>query len=267
MGLIAPDFDNLLSLLGKNDFSLQSVPNEHYSIFLLPGEHVALNLIPLQNNFTPESLLAIQESYKQQHILLIHLWADVWLTKREQVLDRLKSLSGLNEKTHGRKTEVVRIHKAEADNFMERNHIQGAAKARHKYGLHYDGELVAVATLSSSRLMKKLGSEYRSTELIRFASKGGLTIVGGLTKLLKHYAASHRVQDIMTYADRDWSDGRGYLSAGFIQTEIVEPLELLIDTSSMQRYSALKLGKDKMERTSTYTRAFNTGSLKFLLYL
>lgn len=266
MGLIAPDFDNLLPLLNKNDIIPQSVPNEHYSIFILPGERVALNLIPLQNDFTPESLLAVQESYKQQDILLIHLWADVWLTKTEQVLDRLKSLSGLNQRIHGRKTEVITIHKAEADNFMDRNHIQGAAKARHKYGLHYSGELVAVATLSSSRLMKKLGSEYRSTELIRFASKGGITIVGGLTKLLKHYASKYQVHDIITYADRDWSDGRGYLSAGFIQTQIVSPLELFIDTSSMQRYNAVKLGEDNTEPTSAI-RAFNTGSLKFLLYL
>ena len=267
MGLIAPDFDYLISLLVKNNITLQPVPNEHYSIFLLPGERVALNLIPLQNDFTPESLMAIQESYKQHQVLLIHLWADVWLTKTEQVLDRIKSIAGLNSRIHGRKTTVVTIHQKEADKFMERNHINGAAKARHKYGLLYNGELVAVATFSSSRLMKHQAIGYRSTELIRFASKGGVTIVGGLTKLLKYYATKHQVQDIMTYADRDWSDGRGYLSAGFKQTQIISPLGIWIDASSMQRYNAVKLGEDTMERSTTYIRAFNTGSLKFLLYL
>ena len=72
-----------------------------------------------------------------------------------------------------------------------------------------------MATFSNKRKMSRQGPDYTSAELIRFATKDGFTVTGGLSKLIKHYMKMLAPNDLMSYADRDWSLGKGYLAAGF----------------------------------------------------
>ena len=267
MGLTAIDFSDLYNLLSHHQISITPYTDQHFSIIILNDSGLALNLIPLKNDFTPESLLALQQSYQTQGMLLVHLWADVWVSRSQQVLDRILSLLGLNKRIHGRKTEAVVVHQTEADDFMDKYHIQGAVKSRHKYALKYQGEFVAMATFSSTRLMTQYQIEHRSVELIRFATKSGFTIVGGLTKLIAYYRSRHTVHDIMSYADRDWSDGKGYTVAGFSLKEIIAPTELWIDRVSMKRYFSHRLPVQSLGQSDNFIKAFNTGNLKFVLYL
>ncbi|WP_133551677.1 hypothetical protein [Pedobacter duraquae] len=255
-------------MLSQHNISATFCDDQHFSIILLNDSRLAINLIPLINDFAPGALLAIQEEYQTRGILLAHLWADVWISRTQQVLDRIFSLLGLNKRIHGRKTEAVAVHQAEADEFMDKYHIQGAVKSRYKYALKCHGEIVAMATFSSARTMTQYQHEHRSVELIRFAAKSGVTVVGGLTKLITYYRSRHTVHDIMSYADRDWSAGKGYLVAGFLLKEIIDPTELWIDSTNMKRYFNHRLpAHGAAGQPNNFTRAFNTGNLKFVLYL
>lgn len=51
-------------------------------------------------------------------------------------------------------------------------------------------------------------------ELIRFASKLGVQVIGGASRLLKHFRNGHD-GSIVSYADRRYSNGRLYESIGF----------------------------------------------------
>jgi hypothetical protein len=51
---------------------------------------------------------------------------------------------------------------------------------------------------------------------LRFACKGGITIVGGASKLLKYFEQKWLPKYIITYADRCWSTGNFYKRIGFI---------------------------------------------------
>jgi hypothetical protein len=173
------------------------------------------------------------------------------------VIARIQSLLGVNKRIHGRKTVVKRISKPIADLFLNNNHLQGAVSARYKYGLILEEELVAVATFSAARKMN-FSENYKSVELIRFAVKAGYSVTGGLSKLIAGFAADLEPQDIMTYADRDWSTGDAYHRLGFQQTGILEPQYFAL-TENLQRY----LIKDSLDTYSE--KVFNTGSLKFVL--
>ena len=51
-------------------------------------------------------------------------------------------------------------------------------------------------------------------ELIRMASKLGVTVVGGMSKILAHFK-DYNAKTLMSYVDRDISNGKAYLACGF----------------------------------------------------
>ena len=226
-------------------------------------ERLVLNLIPIPNTFNPQELVALQERYQSRGLLLVQLWADIWLNKTEQVLSRIHSLLGKNKRVHGRKTMITTLDQATADTFLASYHVQGSVKARYKFGLLHAGDLVAVATFSGTRQMPLRGPEHRSAELVRFACIAGVTVIGGLSKLLQHYVSLVKPDDVMSYADRDWSDGRGYTSCGFVLEEVQEPSYLFLEPNTLKRYFAHR----RPEETTGLVEIFNTGNLKYILYL
>ena len=79
-----------------------------------------------------------------------------------------------------------------------------------KLGLFYENELVAVMTFGKPRFNKNY--EY---ELIRYATKSGYQVLGGAGKLLKYFERNYNPKNIITYADRSYSQGNMYKQIGF----------------------------------------------------
>jgi hypothetical protein len=219
-------------------------------------DQLIVHLVSLNHPFSPQNFIQLQEKYAIANIKLIHLWEDIWRSKPAQVLARLSSLLGQNKRIHGRKTKIHKIAKPVADTFLNDNHLQGAVSSRYKIGLFEKDELVAVATFSALRKMNHT-ENYKSAELIRFAVKAGYSITGGLSKLISYFAHLHQPNDVMTYADRDWSAGEAYLRLGFLQTTAIAPKYYHLN-EQLQR----QLIKDAQ---TVDAQIFNTGSLKFIL--
>ncbi len=240
-----------------------------------------INLVSLNNLHLPKDLVKLQTDSNKQGFTLIHLWQDVWETKQTQVLSRIHSFLGLNERIHARKTKVVPVDQQKSIHFLSTYHLQGYVKSKYNFGLIYNEELVALASFSEPRPMKSRGDNYQSAELVRFASKNGLTIVGGLSKLINFFIKQITFDDVMTYADRDWSLGKGYQQLDFTFTAETPPAYLYLDTQSLIRYFPHRLPKpilSAFESQNTlnleafllqnhYVKVFNTGNLKYHLYL
>ena len=224
-----------------------------------------IHLVPLNTEFKPTDFIALQTDYQNKSFQLVHLWEDVWHTKRTQVLSRIHSFLGLNKSFHGRKAKVVLLNQKETADFLTAYHLQGYVKAKYNFGLMAEDQLIAAASFSEARPMKSKGVDYQSAELVRFASKDRLTVVGGLSKLIKHFTKQVQLNDLMTYADRDWSLGKGYDKLGFTHSETTEPSFLCVDPTTMMRYFPHRLPATADE--SKYLKAFNTGNLKYHLYL
>jgi hypothetical protein len=210
----------------------------------------------------------ISSEYIHKNIKVIHLWEDVYRQKPLVVQSRLKALLGISERIHGRLCEVRRIDKTTANVFLQENHLQGFTNAKFKYGLFLKPvyanryvsvvtePLVAVATFAGMRTMR---DGRRSGELIRFASVKGTTVIGGLDKILKAFIREHQPNDIMTYADRDWSDGHSYETIGFKRIEDTVPQLFYLDTNTNQRYYPSQISGDD----STFLKIYNAGNIKY----
>ncbi|UKT65308.1 hypothetical protein [Pedobacter mucosus] len=228
--------------------------SENFDLLSIKNKAIIIHLVSINNNFMASDLMELQTRYQAKNIKLIHLWEDVWQSKPTQVLARIKSLMGLNIRIHGRKTIVKKLDKQIADSFLSENHIQGAVNSRHKFGLYLNEKLMAVATFSALRKMRH-SDNYKSAELIRFAVKAGYSINGGLSKLISSFQKTYQPNDLMTYADRDWSAGEAYLKLGFENTDVLEPKFFDID----EDYNR------KLSDSNSEKNVFNTGSLKYIL--
>ena len=212
---------------------------------------------------------------------MVHLWEDVLFLSQACILSRVKSFLGLNQTLHARKAKLIEVESAQAIQFFNTHHLQGFVKAKYYYGLVIDHELIAMASFSDLRPMKFKGSHYTSAELIRFASKEGYTVTGGLSKMIKHFMNLKKPNDLMSYADRDWSLGKGYDKLGFELTTTTEPANLFVDEKTSIRYFPHRLPKnilsafaeqkelnlDEYLAKNGFVKVFNTGNLKYHLYV
>lgn len=244
------------------------------------GEKLIIHLISLNSQCDPGLSLQLQQEFADGGKMMVQLWEDVWLWKQGQVLSRIKSFLGVNKSLHGRKAQIQLLSSKQAQDFFTDHHLQGAVGAMSTFGLIYQDQIVAAASFSNLRKMVKKGDDYRSAELIRFASKNGLTVVGGLSKLIKHFFKQHEFNDLMTYADRDWSLGKGYDQLGFELTAITPPVELYVNLNNGQRYfphripevltTAFETQKSvdlsEFLASNGFVKVFNTGNLKYHYY-
>ncbi len=159
------------------------------------------------------------------------VYEDWWVAKPEVVVSKIRALLGESDRVFARKTKVKKIDKPTCDAFLEENHIYGTTKAKHKIGLFCNNDLVAVATFGAQRNLT-IG---RSVELIRFCSKNGTTVVGGLDKLLKFYFKEYTPDHIMTYVDKDWGSGKGFLNLGFQLTAEKESINYSVNPKTGKR--------------------------------
>lgn len=175
---------------------------------------------------------------------------DRWRSRSEMMKKRLLAHLGRHSQIYARNCEVRRIEKSEAAAFLNSNHSYGDAACRYRYGLFLKrhtghialkegnltpGEMVAVATFSNARKWIKGDKAIRSYEWTRYASLPGIRVNGGMGKLLKTFISEVHPDDIMSYADLEWSEGCVYEQLGFIKEGFKSPVCFRIDPSTWER--------------------------------
>ncbi len=190
---------------------------------------------------------------------------DRWKAQRAMTQERLLAHLEIFSSVFARNCEVRRIDKAEARTFLEETHSYGYAACRYRYGLflkHTDS-LIAVATFSNARRWVKDGKEIRSYEWTRYASVPFVRISGGMGKLLKAFINEVNPDDIMSYADLEWSEGEVYRTLGFQRESEKEPVSFIIDPFTYKRTAI----RDKCPDDRTLLYFQNLGSAKYRLKL
>lgn len=202
-------------------------------------------------------------------IRLLHVFEYEW--KRNPSIIKSIIRSALRKNTliiYARKCEVRQLDENTYRDFLILNHIQGYVPTKIKLGLFYENELVACIGIGKSRFKKD------ETELIRFCVKQNVSVVGGLSKLIKHSGVS----DLVSYVNRRYFDGNGYTSAGFEYIGRSSPAyryvrgDEVVSRVGAQKHRLPKLLGDKFDPEKTeeenmmlngYCKIYDSGVLKF----
>lgn len=149
----------------------------------------------------------------------VKLRQEVIKTSPRKLVSVIRSRLHMNRRLFARNCSAQRIGKTEAQKFLNKYHLMNSASCAYCYGLFFEGEPVAVAIFSKGRKMHRLPAHLRSFELIRFCCREGITVTGGLSKLVKTFSREKNAGDVMTYIDPQFSMGESYFRAGFKKLE------------------------------------------------
>jgi len=169
----------------------------------------------------------------------------------EKVLAFVMSRLNLNQRIFARKCEVVRVERSLARDFLNTHHLLNYAQAAFHYGLVHQNQLVAIAAFSRGRKMNRLEASLRSFEMVRFCSASGITVTGGLTKLLTHFVKVHTPGDVMTYIDKNWAQAETFVKSGFQRIGETPPISYPVNKKSHERLKATTLPVEGCEWVTT----------------
>jgi hypothetical protein len=151
--------------------------------------------------------------FESKNIHIIHIWEDDWMFNSEIIKSQISNLLLKSSKIYARKTNIKLISNTEEiRDFLNNNHIQGYVNSVVKIGLYYNQELVSIMTFDNFEGRKKMNKT--EWNLSRFCNKSGLSVVGGASKLLKYFVDNMKPKRLISYADRDWSNGNLYKKLG-----------------------------------------------------
>ena len=291
--------DNIADFLAENGFELSFQIRHDFDVIVtrtLDGRHIKV-ILPLEISAgTIEEAEAESENAEYAIRMITReagypliITEDRWRSQRQMMEARLLAHLELFSQAYARNCEVRRIEKAEAQEFLNRNHSYGYAACKYRYGLFLkrhtghiaaemgfpirsgttngepgttngkvevpdekvgrtsspvilnevknlsEGTLIAVATFSNARRWVKEGKEIRSYEWTRYASLPDLRVSGGMGKMLKAFIKEVKPDDIMSYADLEWSEGEVYERLGFEAETRKEPVTFTIDPQTWER--------------------------------
>lgn len=144
------------------------------------------------------------------NIQLMHVFEDDWEYKRDIVKSIILNKLNKSEKIYARKCKIKESTNAECREFLNTNHIQGYINATNSLGLYCNDELVSLMTFGNRKLFKNDG-----TELLRFCNKLNTSVIGGASKLFKHFIDNHDYVSIISYSNNDIGFGNMYDKLGF----------------------------------------------------
>jgi very-short-patch-repair endonuclease len=213
-----------------------------------------------------------------QGIQLIHIYEDDWKFKQEIVKSRILNLLGKNDiKLYARKCIVKEISdNKEIKRFLENNHLQGFVGSQIKLGLYYNNELVSLMTFGKQRKAMGIKSEDNVYEMLRFCNKLNTTVIGSANKLFNYFIKNYKPKEVISYADRSWSQGNLYKVLGFeYMGKTIPNYYYVVDGIREYRFNyrkdiLVKQGFDKnkseheiMLERKIY-RIYDSGSLKYV---
>lgn len=147
-------------------------------------------------------------------IQLLTIFADEWDQKSQCIKSKILHLCNKSSSNvvYARQTKIKNLTTSEKREFFEEHHIQGDGPGSISYGLLYQDKLVAAVAFI------KTGEEYY---LNRYATS--VRVVGGFSKLLRHFTINNHWSSIVSFADLRFSDGSLYYSNGWVLDSVLPP--------------------------------------------
>ena len=161
--------------------------------------------------------------------------------------------------------------------FLNNNHIQGFVACKIVYGLYYQDSLVSL--MSFDKKEGRLNMEESGWNLNRFCNLLNTNIIGGASKLLNHFIKENNPKRVISYADKDWSNGNLYNVLGFnLVNESKPDYKYIVDglRKSKQNFTKTKLAKMGHDISLTeaqimnnlgINRIYDCGKMKFEKYI
>lgn len=197
------------------------LPNNLELDIYLPEKHLG---IEFNGTYWHSSLANTPKNYHfnksiladKAGIRLIHIYEYEWTDPecQEKIKQMLSiALDACSRRIYARQCEIKQITNKEAAVLNNKVHLQGHRNAQVTYGLFYKNELVQLMSFSKTKYNKNL-KDANSWEIIRGCPGSNNIVVGGVSKLFKHFIADYNPSSIFSYCDFNKFNGKSYEELG-----------------------------------------------------
>jgi hypothetical protein len=210
-------------------------------------------------------------------VKLVHVWEDDWIYRKDIVKSMIiNMLNSTKNRIFARKCNIKLVSNELSKKFLDDNHIQGGVNSTVNIGLYYNNEIVSLMNFGKKRVIMNDRSGVDEWELIRFCNKIDTSVVGGASKLFKYFVDTYKPKEVITYANRSYSNGELYkkLNFCFIHKTNIN-YYYVVNKIRKHRFSfrKSKLVKDGFDSNKTeheimlerkIYRIYDSGQLKFI---
>lgn len=202
-----------------------------------------------------KSLEAEKRGIQLYHIFE-HEWDDPIM--RPRIENQLLNMFKKNKVSiYARECEIREVSVEDKRVFLEENHLQGNDRSVLRYGLYYNDVLVSLMTFCKPRFLKKSHYDW---ELSRFCSLSGTNVVGGATKLFKHFLKNNE-GSVISYSNFTKTKGTLYGILGFKFVRLSEPNYVWTNGHDvLTRYQTQTKNEIETMTSKGYYRIFDCGS-------
>ena len=263
----------LCTLIDKDDIIRhdRNVLNGQELDFYIPAKNIG---IEFNGNFW-HSDLKKEKSYHfnkskladEKGIRLIHIWEYEWLDiNQQQKIKQLLNIALGTVKTriYARNCTIRQISNKEAKPFNDKTHLQGHRDAQVTYGLFYKDKLVQLMSFSQTKYNKNLSGK-DEWEIIRGCPGSNNIVIGGVSKLLKHFILDYQPKLIFSYCDFNKFNGKSYETAGMTFNGYTGPdLKYMLQDGTVVNRNPHNY---KYNKEHCSFRLYGAGSKKYIMNL
>lgn len=208
-------------------------------------------------------------------VFIYHIFEYEWLDTRKNAIikSQLNNLLGSNStRVFARKCLVKYVCAKDTRKFLEDNHLQGYCTSTVSIRLYYKDELVSLMTFGKPRFNKDC-----EWELHRFCNKLGTSVVGGASKLFKHFVVTYKPKSILSYSNIAKATGKMYKTLGFECKGVTQPNYVWVKSFTvLTRYQCQKaklveqgfakeLSEDEIMRNRGFYKFYDCGNFIWIM--
>lgn len=143
--------------------------------------------------------------YRENGVRSLFFYANEILDKFHIIRSIILNKIGHSNKIFARKCRLVTLSTDQSRTFFTENHLMGKGTGE-TFALEYEGDIVMAVSIHKRE---------RYLELNRACSKVSTTVVGGLSRILRHIEKCYPNNPIHSYVDLRYGDGRSLEQIGF----------------------------------------------------
>ena len=213
-------------------------------------------------------------------IQLFHVYGYEWTNKKKIIKSMIRHLIYKDIDKYFARNLIIdeNINRIEEINFLNDNHRQGYCISSTCLGLRTSyGALVAVMSFGKTR--KTISKDDKDLELLRYACKLNTSVVGGASKLFKHFLQNNTDLDILSYSDLSHTSGKLYEMLGFKCESLSDPGYMWVDPNTDKYFTRnrcqkqyisqivpdanLNMTEKEIMSSHGYVQVFDSGSYRW----
>lgn len=188
---------------------------------------------------------------EQAGVFLFHIFGYEWTYRKDIIKSMIANLiSRSSRKVYGRNTEIVELSHSECSRFLELNHRQGPVSSSIRLGLKCKETDEIISAMCFTKMRSTMGAskhdDDETYELVRFCNKLNTNVVGGASKLFKHFLVNYNPSKVVSFSDRAHTKGNLYVTLGFEKVSISDPSYVWVNLKDNTYYHRVTCQKHNL---------------------